>query len=132
MNPLARPCRERRFRALCSRSFCRVVAAPLACTGHVSMLPLGRKHVVIHGDDHGDEHDRVIEKMEFNPGKDQLQYAARHRLAPKIMVRGGLPDQQKMLDVVPELDPESDHPPGMGDSGKAFAKNHKQMSMTKA
>src|SRR5579864_9530419 len=96
------------------------VAAPLACASHVSLLTLRRKHVVVHSDDHWNKHNRVVKKVEFNPRKNQLQDAARHRLTPEIVVKRGLPDQQEMLDVVPELNPKCHHPPGMGDAGKAL------------
>src|SRR5580704_4400285 len=98
------------------------MAAPLTGAGRVS-LSFGRKHVVIHRDHHRDEHDRVVEEMQLNPGENQLQDAARYRLTPEIMVSRSLPDQQKMLDVMPELNPKRNHPPGMRSSGKALAKN---------
>src|SRR5579862_2489232 len=48
-----------------SGSFCRIVAAPFARACRVSPLARRREYVVVHRDDHRDEHDRVIEKMEL-------------------------------------------------------------------
>src|SRR3984885_1338312 len=59
--------------------------------------------------------------MEFNPGKKQLQDTAGHRLTPEVVVGGRLIDEQKMLDVMPELDHERHRPPGSSSSCKAFA-----------
>src|SRR5579863_7324495 len=106
-----------------SGSLRRIVAAPLARAGHVPLLARGREHVVIHADHHGDEHDRIIEKVQLNPREDQLQDAAGHRLAPEIVMKRGLPDQQKMFNVMPELNPKGNHPPGVRNSGKALAKH---------
>src|SRR5579864_1690983 len=76
------------------------VAAPLARASRVPLFTHWRKHVVIHSDNHRNEHDRVVKEVEFNPRKNQLQDAARHRLTPEIVVKGRLPDQQEMLNVV--------------------------------
>src|ERR1700722_8321102 len=59
--------------------------------------------------------------MEFDPRKDELEEAAGYRLSPEIMMRRGLVDQQEMFYVMPELNPERDHPPGMRAPGKAFS-----------
>src|ERR1700722_4606974 len=94
--------------------------APLASAVRVSALALWWKHVVIHADDHRDKHDRVIKKMEFNPREEQLKYAARYRFTPKIVMDSRLPDKQKMFDMMPELYPERDHPPRIGNSREAL------------
>jgi len=44
-------------------------------------LSLRRKYVIVHGDDHGNENDRVIEEMQFNPGKEELEHVEGHWLA---------------------------------------------------
>ena len=36
---------------------------PLARARRVALFPHRREHVVVHADDHGDEHDRVVEEM---------------------------------------------------------------------
>ena len=88
------------------------LVAPFAGAGHLfPVFTLRWKHVVIHADHHGDEYDGVVEEVEFHTWKNQLQNAARHRFAPEIVVKCGLPDQQEMLDVMPELDHEGCRPP---------------------
>ena len=47
------------------------------------LLALGREHVVVHRNHHGDEHDRVVEEVELDPREKQLQHAARYRLIPR-------------------------------------------------
>jgi len=89
------------------------------------MLTFRRKHVVVHTDHHRDEHDRVVKEVQFDPREDQLQNAARYWFSPKIVVKRGLPDQQKMLNVMPELNPERDHPPRVRNSGKALPEHPK-------
>src|ERR1700722_4915357 len=86
-------------------------------------LTCWREHVVIHGDDHGNEHNAVIEKMKFHARKEELQHAERDRLAHQIVVERGLSEQKKMFDVMPELDDESNCPPCAAATGKAFAKH---------
>jgi hypothetical protein len=81
-----------------------MLVAPFAGAGHLPVFTLWWKHVVVHADHHGDEYDRVVEEMEFDTWKDQLQNAAWDRLAPEIVMERGLPNEQEMLDVVPELD----------------------------
>src|SRR6202041_867773 len=63
--------------------------------------------------------------MEFDPREDQLKHAARHRLTPKIVMKSRLPDKQKVLNVMPELDPERHHPPSVRNSGKSLAEHPK-------
>jgi hypothetical protein len=48
--------------------------------------------------------------VEFDARKDQLQYAARYQPAQSVVERG-LPDQQEMLDVMPELNDKGCRPP---------------------
>src|SRR5580698_7729524 len=87
-------------------------------------LVFGRgKHVVIHGDNHGDEHDGVIEEMQLNPRKYELQDTARNRLAPKVVVKHGLPEQEQVFDVMPELDHKRNSPPRAARPRKALAKH---------
>src|ERR1700678_495863 len=114
---------EKRQNTFRSGSFCRLVAAPLAGAVSATVVTLWREHVIVHADHHGYEHDRVVKKMEFDPREDKLQHAAGYRLTPKIMVKRGLPDKQEMFDVMPELNPEGYHPPGMRPPGKTLAQH---------
>src|ERR1700730_4998443 len=57
------------------------------------LLTHRRKHVVVHADHHGNKHDGIIEKVEFNARNDQLQNTYRDRLSPKIVVQRRLRDQ---------------------------------------
>ena len=53
---------------------------------HMLLVLARRKHVVIHGDNHRNEHDGVIKEMQLNPWKYKLQHTIWNRLAPKVMV----------------------------------------------
>jgi hypothetical protein len=77
--------------------------------------------VIVHGDDHGNENDRVIEEMQFNPGKEELEHVEGHWLAHEIVMQRGLANQEEVLNMVPELDPERDHPPGVAAACKSLA-----------
>src|SRR5271166_6331829 len=100
-----------------------MVVPPGAAANHLLLLSLGGKHVVVHRDDHGDEYNRIVEKMQFYAREYQLQDTARHRLAPEVVMSRGLPDQQEMLDVMPELDYQGHGPPGPRSPGKSFAQH---------
>src|ERR1700722_10100987 len=100
-------------------------ATPFTGAVRVPTLILRRKHVVVHRNHHGNEDDRIVKKMQFDARENHLENAEWNRFAPKIVMSRGLPDQQKMLNVMPELNPESDHPPGMGNSSKSFAQEPK-------
>src|SRR5258708_16279152 len=100
-----------------------LVVAPGASANHFLLLVLRGEHVVVHRDDHGNEYDRIVEKMQFHPREDQLQNTARHWPAPEIVVRRGLRNQQEMFDVVPELDHQRHCPPGPRSPGKSLAQD---------
>ncbi len=74
-------------------------------------------------DDHGDEHDGIVKKVEFDARKNELENADGHRLAPEIMVYGGLGDQQQVLDVMPELNDQCNRPPLASGTRKSFAQD---------
>jgi hypothetical protein len=114
-------CEERRDARCLSRFF--RIAAPFARASRVSPLALGRKHMEVHSNRHGDKHDRIVEKMQFDARKHELQNAEGNWFAPKIVMRRRLEDQKEMFDVMPKLNPERRHPPGMGDSRKSFTEN---------
>src|ERR1700730_18574836 len=77
-----------------------LVVAPGARTNHLLLLGLRGEHVVVHRDDHGDEYDRIVKKMQFHAWEDQLQNTARHWLAPEIVVGRGLAGQDEGGDLV--------------------------------
>src|SRR5580704_10973578 len=78
------PCRSRRLVSSSSRSqrsagsfesrragLCQpLVPGTRACI--VVVFLIGRKHMVVHCDDHGDKHDRVVEKMQLNAREEEL------------------------------------------------------------
>ena len=83
-----------------------MLTAPFASATRVPLLTLWRKHVVIHADHHRDKDNRVIEQVQLHTREKQLQYAAWDRLVPEVVVSCGLINEQEVLNMVPELDPE--------------------------
>lgn len=79
--------------------------------------------MVVHPDHHGDEDDCIVEKVKLDARKIELQDAARYGLAEQVVMKDILPNQQKMFDVVPELDDQCDRPPGACSACKPFQKN---------
>ena len=67
--------------------------------------------MVVHANDHGHKHDCVVEEMQFDSRDDLLHDAGRRRRSKQVVMEGGLPDQQQMLEVVPKLDEQSHRPP---------------------
>jgi hypothetical protein len=86
----------------------------------------------VHGDDHRQEHHRVVEQVQLDAGQDQLQDAGRHGLAGQEVAGLRLQQQQQVLDVVPELDAERDHPPGRLRPVKPLRSRNSPSSMTSA
>ena len=84
---------------------------PLTGAAHVSRFGLWREHVIVHADQHGDEHNRVVEQVQLYAREHQLQNAEGHGLMPKIVVRRSLVNQQNVLNVMPELDRQRNRPP---------------------
>src|SRR6185437_481947 len=107
----------------CASGLYIVLAAPFAGAVRIPSFTLWREHVIVHADHHGNENDRVIEKMQFYTGKEQLQHAARHRFMPEVVVGRGLVNEQKVLNVMPELDYQRDRPPSERSSGKTLPKH---------
>ena len=70
-----------------------------------------REQVVVHGDHHRDEHDGVVEEVQFDPRHPQLHEARGDRPPEQVVTQERLRLQQAVLDVVEELDPERGHPP---------------------
>jgi len=83
----------------------------------------GWKQVVVHADHHRDKYDRVVEKMYLGAElrEEQLQKTDRDRRVEPVVVRKRLPLQNRVFDVVPELNNQRDRPPLTRGSGKAFA-----------
>jgi hypothetical protein len=75
------------------------------------LFSLGWEHVIVHSHDHRNENYGVVEEMQFNAGDPELDDTDRDRRTEKIVSGDGLPLQQSMLDVVPELNAERDRPP---------------------
>src|SRR5438067_13054487 len=94
---------------------------PGAGTASVIGFALGRENMVVHADDHGQKHDGVVEEMQFDSGDDLLHDAGGRWRSKQIVMKAGLPDQEKMLEVVPKLDDQGHHPPEARSSGKALA-----------
>jgi hypothetical protein len=82
---------------------------------------LGREHVVVHSYDHRDENYGVVEKVQLDAGNPKLRDAGRNGGPEKIATGDGLPLKKRVLDVVPELYSESDHPPLVRPPLKPFA-----------
>ena len=101
--------------------------------GH-SVLPIARallspgvrhpwKHVVVHRNDHRNEYERVVDEMQLDPWNPDLTDARRHRAPEPVLMRLRLVKQDEVLEVVPELDPESGHPPLVRRTGESFAEH---------
>src|SRR5437667_3529915 len=83
-------------------------------------FPRDREQVVVHGNHHGNEDHAVVEHMKLYSWEDQLQNAGWHWRMEKVMVNDRLVLQQRMLDVMPELDIERYAPPLMGSSSESL------------
>src|SRR5690606_13030666 len=84
---------------------------------------LGWEQVVVHPNDHRNEYQRVVNQVQLDAGDEKLSETHWHRAVCQVHTHDRLPLQEAVLDVMPELDPEGDHPPGTGKSGKAFTKD---------
>ena len=70
-----------------------------------------REHVVVHAYNHGDENDRVVKEMKFDSWNDQLHDAGGRRRSKQVVPEYDLPDEQDVLEVVPELNHQGKCPP---------------------
>src|ERR1051325_2281121 len=96
---------------------------PSAGASHPDGIARRWIHVVIHRNDHRDEHDGVVEQVQLDAREPDLS-DARRDLAAKPEVMGvGLVEQNEMLEVVPELNNERRHPPLEGSTGESAAQN---------
>src|SRR5438477_12489088 len=82
-----------------------------------------RIHVIVHRHHHRNEYDRVVEQMQLDSWNPDLADTRRDFAAEPEVMRLRLIEQNEMLEVVPELNPESDHPPRMRPPGKSFPQN---------
>ena len=97
------------------------------------LFPGRREQVVVHRDHHRNEDDRVVEEMQLDARHPQLQQAGRHRPAQQVLAENRLPLQQRVLDVMEELNPERQHPPETIDlAGETGAQRPQAESMTTA
>src|SRR5690606_5996499 len=94
---------------------------PRTVTARLPLLLGRRKHVVEHRDHHGDRDDRVVEQVKFHPRDHQLRKAQGHRGSEKILSDNGLSLKKRVLDMMPELDPERDHPPCVRPAGESLS-----------
>lgn len=82
-----------------------------------------REHVIVHADHHRDEHDRVIEQVQFYTRENQLQEAYGHRGMKPILVSERLILQYSVLNVMPELNHQRNCPPCAGCSCEPLAQH---------
>src|SRR5579871_1231902 len=94
---------------------------PGASAFRVLFFTFRRKHVVVHSHHHRDEDDRVIEKVKLDTGDPKLRETGGNRGMKPIMTGDRLVLQNTVLDVMPELNPEGDHPPRIGNTREALA-----------
>src|SRR5437016_13023569 len=94
---------------------------PGAGTASMIGFAFGRENMVAHANDHRHKHDRVVEEMQFDSRDDLLHDAGRYRRSKQIVMKAGLPDQKKMLEVVPKLDEQGRPPPCPRPSHEALA-----------
>src|ERR1700675_3820276 len=87
------------------------------------LLTYRRKHVVIHADHHRHKHDGIIKEVEFNSRNYQLQNTYWDRLAPKVVMRRRLRNQQQVFKVMPELNNQRRSPPFARSSRETFPQN---------
>src|SRR5262245_44094784 len=90
---------------------CHEAAVPRAraLLGHLFIG--GRKQVVVHRDHHRNEHDGVVEHVQLYARHPVLNETRWNRTTEKIVPGDRLRLQQRMFDMVKELDPERDRPP---------------------
>src|SRR5882762_7786517 len=90
-------------------------------TGTMHALRFGctGKEVIVHADDHRHEDDRVVREVQLEPRNEKLNDGGRDRRAEQRVTSDNLPLQQRMLDVMPELDHERREPPGPRPTHKA-------------
>ncbi len=68
-------------------------------------------HVQVHRHDHGDENECVVEKVKLHSRDNQLRNACGDVASEEVGAGRGLPNQQKVLEMVPHLNGEGGVPP---------------------
>src|SRR5690606_31605587 len=94
-----------------------------AGAAHPRCLLRGREHMVIDPDDHRDEDQRVVDEVELHARDEELRDADRDGRVEEVLPDQCLALQKRVLDVVPELDAEGDHPPGAGTAHETRAEH---------
>lgn len=72
----------------------------------------------IHGDDHRNENQGIINEMQFRPGEPDLEDTGRNLTAKEVGSNNSLPLKQGMFDEMPDLDCEGDVPKCAGKTGE--------------
>jgi hypothetical protein len=96
-----------------SCSDCRQRFATQRAATRRNLFALWWKQMVVHRDHHRNEHHRVVEEVNLHSKlrKQRLQETHGHgRAKPEVMCQR-LPLQNRVLDVMPELNHEGDSPP---------------------
>src|ERR1051326_7928309 len=96
-----------------------------AAARHSLGVTHGRVQMIVHPHRHRDENDRIVDEVQLDPRNPDLTDARRDRAAKEVMVRVRLIEQQRVLEMMPELDPEGDHPPAPGPSDESLSEHPK-------
>src|SRR5205823_3986924 len=78
-----------------------------------------REQVIVHGHHHRNEHHAVVEQMQLEPREPQLHDARGHRGPEQRPAGDDLTLEQRVLDVMPELNHERREPPRAGPAHEA-------------
>ena len=79
--------------------------------------------VIVHGYHHRDEYKRIVNEMQLDTRDPDLADARRHRAAEPVLMRLRLVKENEVLEVMPELNPERDHPPFVRSARKTLSQN---------
>ena len=72
---------------------------------------LAREQVIEHRHHHGHKDHGVVDEMQLEPRNHELRDARGRGSAKQVLAGNGLKLQQRVLDVMPELDHERGEPP---------------------
>src|SRR3954471_4393441 len=96
-----------------------------ASAHHLHCIACGRIYVIVHSDYHRNEDDGVVEQMKLDAREPDLSNARRHLSAEPEVMSVGLVEQDEMLEVVPDLNPERNHPPLVRSTGESATQHPK-------
>jgi len=68
-------------------------------------------HVIVHRDNHRDEYERVVDKVQLDSRNPDLTDTGWNVSTKPVAMCLRLIKQDEMLEVMPELNPERNHPP---------------------